>query len=564
MRDRQQDQWWHRCDRGRNCARHVIIGVDILVSDTTRGGSHGRTRINELPQSGGIDRMRPVRRHRDCPVRDQLAPDLTLGRRCDDIPAGVAEVDTGPRGLPRWLPMVRIERVVEMPATRRRLHRGEPPILIAASTENAVELNQRARADLIHASQLKLGTEVRLGNDSAASVGDTVITRHNNLRLRNGAEWVRNGERWLITAVHHDRSVTVRHIGRRTGGIRLPASYIAEHLELGYAVTAFRAQGITTDTSHVVISPTNTRESLYVAMTRGRLSNAAYVATDRPDDAYTIRHPADPPDLTARTILLGVLNNVGAELSAHQTINAEQDAWTSIAQLAAEYETIAAAAQHHRWTKLIKASGLPPALSEAAINSPAFGPLTAQLRRAEAHHHNVDTLLPRLVAARGFADADDIAAVLHARLVRAAGSGRTHGDSNLIAGLIPAATGPMTADEMRHTLDERRDLIERRADALLDAAIDSDATWLRTLGQPPTNPASLDEWRRHAHRRRRYRDRDQVNPDDPLGVMTGSYAQQLDAKYARQAIQFAQRATAEPTTPEAPIIAQPRGEARVL
>lgn len=65
--------------------------------------------------------------------------------------------------------------------------------------------------------------------------------------------------------------------------------------------------------------------------------------------------------------------------------------------------------------------------AENATESEAFGPHAAELRRAEATHHNVDVLLPRLVAARGFIDADDIAAVLHYRVERAtarpAGSG---------------------------------------------------------------------------------------------------------------------------------------------
>ena len=188
----------------------------------------------------------------------------------------------------------------------------------------------------------------------------------------------------------------------------LPADYVAEHVDLGYAVTAHRAQGITTDTAHVLVEPTTTRENLYVAMTRGRESNHAYVVLDRPDDHAT-PHPGDNPDATARTVLYGVLQHSGAELSAHETITTEQDRWGSIAQLAAEYDTIAAAAQHDRWAGLITTSGLTTDQAQAVIDSDAFGALTAELRRAEANHHNVDTLLPRLIKARGFADADDIA-----------------------------------------------------------------------------------------------------------------------------------------------------------
>lgn len=53
---------------------------------------------------------------------------------------------------------------------------------------------------------------------------------------------------------------------------------------LGYAVTTHRAQGVTVDTSHVLVEPTTTRENFYVAMTRGKDANRAYVVLDRADE----------------------------------------------------------------------------------------------------------------------------------------------------------------------------------------------------------------------------------------------------------------------------------------
>jgi hypothetical protein len=76
--------------------------------------------------------------------------------------------------------------------------------------------------------------------------------------------------------------------------------------------------------------------------------NMAYVAVDKPDDSHDGPHPGDNIEATARSVLFGVLQHVGAEFSAHETITAEQETWGSIAQLAAEYETIAAAAQRDR------------------------------------------------------------------------------------------------------------------------------------------------------------------------------------------------------------------------
>ena len=83
-------------------------------------------------------------------------------------------------------------------------------------------------------------------------------------------------------------------------------------------------------------------------MTRGRESNTAYVAVDPPDVAHVGPRPGDDAEASARSILFGILQQVGAELSAYEAITAEQDAWSSITQLAAEYETIVATAQHDR------------------------------------------------------------------------------------------------------------------------------------------------------------------------------------------------------------------------
>ncbi|WP_344225301.1 ATP-dependent DNA helicase [Kocuria atrinae] len=424
-------------------------------------------------------------------------------------------------------------------AWRADRNQGLVSVLVAETRDHVAALNQRARADLILDGTLKPGREVELNDGTTAGIGDTIITRRNDRRLRNGKTWVRNGDTWTITGVRDDGSVTIRKTGRRFGGsIVLPTAYVADHADLGYAVTAHRAQGVTVDTAHVLVEPTTTRENLYVAMTRGKHSNRAYVILDRPDE-HAEPHPGDNPDATGRSVLFGVLQHVGAELSAHETITAEQEQWGSIAQLAAEYETIAAAAQRDRWATLIRASGLTTEQADAAIESEAFGALTAELRRAEANHHNLDTLLPRLVAARGFADADDIASVLHYRVARAtarpAGSGRTRKAPRLIAGLIPSADGRMTRD-MRHALDERRELIETRTDAVLDTARDAAEPWTVPLGDPPPDPRKTAAWRRHARTVAAYRDRYGITEDTPLGQEPEDTGQKIDFARARSAL----------------------------
>ena len=425
---------------------------------------------------------------------------------------------------------------------------GKASILVAETQQSVTALNQRARADRIIDGTVNPERELPLHDGTAVCEGDLVITRHNDRRLRSGSSWVRNGDRWTVTRLREDGSVTVRPTSHRFGGsIVLPASYVAEHLDLGYAVTAHRAQGVTTDTSHVVVTSTTSRENLYVAMTRGREENHAYVAIDRPDDDHSQAHPADNPDATARSILFGILQHVGAEPSAHQAIAAEQDRWGSIGQLATEYETIAQEAQADRWHTLLTKSGLTAEQVEDVLASDAYGALSAELRSAESNHHDLDQLLPRLVNVRGFKDADDIASVLHARLARAtirpAGSDRARKPPRLIAGLIPAADGPMNPD-MRQALAERQTLIEQRAATLLDTALNEHEPWTERLGPKPDEPRKQATWGRAACTIAAYRDRYQITDDQhPLGSVPedSNIKQKVDNARAKAALAQARR-----------------------
>ena len=421
---------------------------------------------------------------------------------------------------------------------------GKVSVMIAETVETVRALNERARLDRIIAGHVSATAAVDLHDETQAGRGDLVITRKNDRKLSTGKAWVKNGDRWIITATHDDSSVTVRRAGTRTGGaIRLPAVYVSENLELAYAVTAHRAQGSTVDTAHAVVhSSQMTRETFYVTMTRGRDSNTCYVATDQ---AHLEEHQHFPDnEVTAKTVLAGVLRHEGAEKSAHETITTEHEAWAGIAQLAAEYETIAVEAQHGRWVALMEHSGLDSKQVDLVVESESFGPLVAEFRRANANNHNLDTLLSGLIAARDLGDADDVGAVLRQRLQRATatrtGSSRGRASPHFIAGLIPEASGEMTA-EMRAALDERKTLIEQRAMTIAESATTAGEPWTATRGTTPSDPRQRQAWLKQLRVIAAYRDRYGVTDSAPLGQEAGGANQCLDAERARAALQNAQR-----------------------
>ncbi|MWB99427.1 MobF family relaxase [Agromyces seonyuensis] len=430
-------------------------------------------------------------------------------------------------------------------AWREDARAGRASVLISDSNDAVAALNLRARTDGILDGRVDARREVGLRDGTAASVGDTVITRRNDRRLRAGRAWVRNGDRWTVLAVRRGGALEVRKAGSRWGApIVLPPGYVREHLELGYAVTSHRAQGITTERAHVVVAAGMTRENFYVAMTRGRRANLAYVALDRPDSAHGDAHLRQDDRETARSILFGVLAHVGAELSAHETLVAEHEQRGSIAQLAAEYETLAAAAQHDRWVGLVRASGLAPAQVDAVVASDAFGPLGAELRRVEASHQDASALLASVVASRGFEDAQDIAAVLVGRVRRAIaedarGAGRARRSPLLVAGLIPRALGEMD-DETRHALVERSRLIESRARELVARAQQAGEPWVGALGEQPRGSAA-GMWLRSVATVAAYRDRYGVIGVRPLGAAPVSQAQKTDFVRAEAALVEARR-----------------------
>ena len=253
--------------------------------------------------------------------------------------------------------------------------------------------------------------------------------------------------------------------------------------------------------------------------------------------------PGSVIGLAPSAALCGVLQHQGAEKSAHETIEAEQEKWSSIAQLAAEYETIAQAAQHQRFAAAVAASGLAVRRATAAVDGDSFGSLVAQLRRSEADGHQPEQLLSRAVRAGGLDGAEDLAAVLAARIAKptAARSGgtRPRRRPRYVAGLIPEALGAMPAD-MHRTLTELRDLIDQRATALTSQAVQEGEAWVRRLGAPPTDPARRAAWEEQLRTIAAYRDRYGITSTDPLGPTPSSQGQRLDHRRADAATHRAQ------------------------
>jgi hypothetical protein len=397
---------------------------------------------------------------------------------------------------------------------------GKSSLMIAGDTATVSELNQRARTGRVTAGMVAENGPA-IADGQRAGVGDEIVTRQNNRLLAAGKSWVKNGDRFVVVTTNPDGTMDVR---RSSGGgeVVLPADYVAKHVELAYATTAYRAQGRTTDTSHAMVSPTTTREVLYVAATRGRESNMLYVDTAFDPDPAT-GHDGTIAPQSASDVIAGVLANEGADLSAHETLERAQRQAEDFSVLAAEYETLARVAQQQRWDELLDRSGLGSDRLEQVRQSAAYGPLLAALRDAEAHGLDMEQTFPRLVAVRTLDDAEDPAAVIHGRVdrwVQATGSRRSAA-SNFVAGLIPRAVG-VTDPDMARALDERDEAMQRRARELAVQAIEHGQVWVRRLGMAPSEPGARRRWIEAVSTVAAYRERWAIGNDDrPLGPNSG-------------------------------------------
>ncbi|MDO8106399.1 MobF family relaxase [Isoptericola sp. b441] len=197
---------------------------------------------------------------------------------------------------------------------------GRVAIVQAVDNRTVRDLNARARSDGILSGTVARDG-VALHDGLTAGVGDRVVTRRNHRRLRTSDGYVRNGALWDVTEVMRDGALRVRPVQRdgrsdvSSPEVRLPASYVTEQVELGYATTVARTQGMTVDETHTIAAPGMGREDLYVAMSRGRHANRTYVVVEEADpDCLPGQAPA-----SSREVLEQILATSHAEPTATET-----------------------------------------------------------------------------------------------------------------------------------------------------------------------------------------------------------------------------------------------------
>lgn len=145
-------------------------------------------------------------------------------------------------------------------------------VMIAERRNDVRDLNDAAR-QLMH-NDNRLGPQHLIAGEREYRVGDRIICRRNEHGLG-----VTNGTRGTITAIDPTRAEAVIALD---GGscVRLPGTYLADHVRHGYAITGHAAQGATLLRTHV-LAPIHgdQAEWAYVTATRARDETRLYAPT---------------------------------------------------------------------------------------------------------------------------------------------------------------------------------------------------------------------------------------------------------------------------------------------
>ena len=294
-------------------------------------------------------------------------------------------------------------------AWQKDISDGKSSLMMGSSNESIASLNALAQAHRISTSGEPTGEGVILRPGSApgqgqatAFAGDVIVTRRNDRRLSvfAGHDFVKNGDRWNVESVNEDGSLKVRH-AEHGGTVTLPAAYVRENVELGFALTVHRAQGATVDTAHALIDSHADRAGAYVGLSRGREENRLYVRLNE----------GEKLDEVLETV--AARHDGEAQLSVHESVDAIRAQQMNPAAAVAEYEEHAELAQRAVIADLMtqgmnRVTHFDPTGADAA----EARSLRAQMRQARYDGLPTDELAAQMpTGARASADADVTAVI---------------------------------------------------------------------------------------------------------------------------------------------------------
>jgi ATP-dependent exoDNAse (exonuclease V) alpha subunit len=308
-----------------HCLQNGSLKLDhldlVIVDEAGMAGTHDLRQLLTATTRANAKTVLVGDAHQLAPVK---ARGGMFAQLCDDLPwtqkrsevwrmhdrdertASLAVRDGGPAP---------VRRAIDWYRTQGRLHTGDPiamatdaltvyqadiaagkdALLLCDTTEMADALNHSIHHDTIAATASTIG----VARGQRVAVGDLIISRRNDpTRNKPAADPVRNGNRWRVYAIDVDHSRIAARRLEDGARVVFTGDYLREHVAYGYAVTVHSAQGVTADTTHAVLGENATRALLYVAMTRGRGFNMAYLCQRTAGEADHEHHQLEDVHMT--------------------------------------------------------------------------------------------------------------------------------------------------------------------------------------------------------------------------------------------------------------------------
>jgi conjugative relaxase-like TrwC/TraI family protein len=430
-------------------------------------------------------------------------------------------------------------------------------VVLAARRAEVDRLNSACQELL--AARGRLGSERLQVGDRQLAVGDRVVCGHNAIAELG----VANGSRGTVTTLDPKaRTLTLRLDGSDDRTVTLPRSYLDgrvrgernRRVDLAYATTGHRAQGLTRGRALVRLTGSEDVNWLYVQLSRARQDTRLYaVVGPEPQGAGELDLPdRDQPD--AYVQLAHVLSRAGGQTLAIDTLSSPNLERMSTAELRAERD------------------GLRHQLDQAPHDR------SRELARAIAHREQAEAALaahqppagrqpPGML--RWLRRPDDQPARIPGGLtVATQQANRAHDRERELRQHQQRRDGWLEANA--HLGPQYRQVVralawQRRATGLAVEA-DRRAYVLEALGPVPESTRGRRVWRQAAAEIEQYRRIYQItDPDRALGPEPHDPAQRADRQRARSAIdrvqakqRAADRIPERQSTSERPDQPQPR------
>ena len=445
---------------------------------------------------------------------------------------------------------------------------GRNPLLITDANSGAEKLAGLVRDQLISLGEVDgAGETTALADGNEASRGDLVRATRNAKHIDAGGQKLANRD---VLRIDHlgEREATARRLtGTRDGqhqygpAFTVPRGYLEEHSALAYGGNIFVGQGRTVDDSYQLFTDATSRESFYVAMTRGRARNVAGVVTER-ETADALGPQAPPPrKVTAEALLSQAVTRERDDLTATEHLRKEQDLEYGMPSLVGRWQALTRDAQFTAYDAVMR-DAMPAEDYQRLTADPARGTLARHLRAAELGGADAAAILREAIGQRDFTGASSVASVLHGRVTRLTGP-----VSHSALSSYSAATPDLADPDLAASARELARLADERTAELGEQAAAERPVWaLHALGEPPDDPAVRQEWVDRASKIAAWRElASYKDPVQPVGPAPKMGAVELRAAWrgAADAAGLSKDDQGIRETSEMQLVAQAREAARV-